>query len=264
MHHHRRQHLVVTLHAAIPVVLIAAVRTVDAPRGERSGTVDRKQIVTVPIRVLLQRPGTLQRPEHPLEGRPQASRIDMVEALAQAGIRGSLPDAEQAPQVEADRALFIRMPIELQKRPVLQPEDRETRHHIVRHRNFRPDTPSTIRSKPARTFFERPGLLSVLRKTVPLFATNLPPPARFFQLYANDEQCPGCLSPNPRRALWPAPLQRQQGGRLQISPQKRLRVNESNHASCSIAPVYATTREPTGKRCPPPPPPKKKRSVQAR
>ena len=74
VHDHRRQHLVVILHAAIPVVLLAAVRTVDAPRGERSGAVDRKQIVTVPIRVLLQRLATLQRPEHPLEGWPRRLR----------------------------------------------------------------------------------------------------------------------------------------------------------------------------------------------
>ena len=59
MHDHRRQHLVVILHAAIPVVLLAAVRTVDAAGGERSGAIDRKQVVTVPIRVLLQRLATL-------------------------------------------------------------------------------------------------------------------------------------------------------------------------------------------------------------
>ena len=50
----------------------------------------------------------------------------------------------------------------------------------------------------------------------------------------------------PTSSAGACPFQRKQRGRPQISTRKRPKVYEWNPASCSITPVYATTREASG------------------
>ena len=131
MHHHRAQHLVGVGDASVSVVLLAAVLTMYARRGEVAGGVDREQIVPAQAGEPLQPLAALELREHALEHTTQLPGVHRVESLAPRRVARRALNPIQALQIHPHPLVGARIAVELKQRRILQPEHRQPRHQTI-------------------------------------------------------------------------------------------------------------------------------------
>ena len=108
----------------IPVMLFAALFTMDLGGRKVTRAIDRQQIVSIQITHGLQPFTPLQLCKELTEGVAQMNRVDLIKPFAQVGIRGRLGNTVQCLQIRLNQGLSLIL-IELQRGGILQTKYRQ-------------------------------------------------------------------------------------------------------------------------------------------